>query len=179
MTATLDQAIREGDVLFLSRSSTVDAGLPEPRRPLALDPAYLGLAWVRLLPGLLGAKAGPARAFVIYDADTRGLTTHQIEPLGRRALPGGGGAEALAFRTREGFIAQPATLYADERGILLRLEAGELLVTRSDAASIEEKFGKRRDAAAAAIRAAQAVEPGAARGERAGPPRPAPGERKP
>jgi hypothetical protein len=143
---TVDQCIREGDRLICSFRSSLDRALPDPRRPLELDEHYLGLAWVRQLPALLGTQAGAPRAFVTYDVNTRALAIHTIEPLGALPLPDGG-PEAFGYRTRDGFSAEPTVLYADGSGNLLRLESGDLVLRRSDPQTLEEAFRARRQAA--------------------------------
>lgn len=142
---TLDQCIREGDSLFSTFTTSRDTVLPDPRRPLQVDRTFLGLAWVRLLPALLGTDPAPPRAFVIYDSQTRALTTHMIEALGPTELPGEPQVRAFAYRTREGLFDRPSLLYTDEQGMLLRLEAGELVLRQSTAEEVESRFGARRE----------------------------------
>lgn len=142
-----DQCVREGNALFSTYTTSRDQVLPQPRRPLKLDAGYLGLAWVRLLPALLGSEPRPLHAFTIYDAETRTLITHAIKLLGERPLPGQAGRKAYAFETRAGFIEQPGIVYTDALGNLLRYEAGTLVLKLSDEATIERQFGRRRDAA--------------------------------
>ncbi len=149
--AVRDQCVREGDALFSTYTTSRDQGLPEPRRPLKLNATYLGLAWARLLPALLGPEPQPALAFTVYDPETRTLITQTIRPLGETALPGRPDKRAYAFETREGFIEQPAIVYTDQYGNLLRLEAGEFVLTASDQETIEKMFGPRRDAANARL----------------------------
>jgi hypothetical protein len=146
-----DQCVREGDTLFSTYTTSQEQGFPAPRRPLKLDATYLGLAWARLLPALLGPQPRPALAFTVYDPETRTLITHTITPLGEKALPGEPARKACAFETREGFVEQPAIVYADDHGNMLRLEAGEFVLTASDKEMIDKKFGQRRDAADARL----------------------------
>lgn len=141
-----DQCVREADALFSSVTTSEDRDLPDPREPIRLDDAYLGLAWVRVLPGLIGTEAGDALAFTIYDDATRALVTHSIRPLGMRPLPGGG-RTAAAYELREGVLPEAAMLYTDEFGHMLRLEAGEMLVELADEATIEGLFRAKRDEA--------------------------------
>jgi hypothetical protein len=142
---TLDQCIREGDSLFTTFTTSRDTVLPDPRRPLQLDRAFLGLAWVRLLPALLGTAPTPPRAFVIYDSQTRTLTTHMIEALGQAELPGQSQARIFAYRTREGLVDRPATLFTDEQGLLIRLEAGDLVLEQITPQQAESRYGQRRE----------------------------------
>lgn len=153
-TISRDQCVREGNTLVSSYTTSRDRGLPEPRRPLRLQPGYLGLGWVRLLPGLLGPEPGPALAFTIYDPQTRTLIAHAIRPLGETPCPGRAGQRAWAWETREGLVPEVALLYTDERGNLLRLEAGDLVLALSDEATIETRYGRRRRVAEMRLRQA-------------------------
>lgn len=144
----VDQVIREDDVLFSSYTTSLDRTLPDPAKPISVGPVYLDLAWVRLLPGLLAGEPPEPHTVAIYNTETRALLAHTVTPCGPQDLPGHTGP-VLAFETRDGFIDRPSRLYTDSRGTLLRLEAGDLLLTRVPAAEIERKYGPRRDAARA------------------------------
>jgi hypothetical protein len=148
---TCDQCVREGDALFSTYSTSQDQGLPEPRRPLKLDPSYLGLAWARLLPALLGPEPRPMHAFTVYDPETRTLITHAITPLGERPLPGQPDKRSLAFELRTGFVETPGVVYTDALGNMLRFESGQYVLKLTDKATIEQEFGPRRDAANARL----------------------------
>jgi hypothetical protein len=144
---TRDQCVREGDTLFSTYMTSRDQALPEPRRPLKLDTTYLGLAWARLLPALLGPKPAELHAFTVYDSETRTLITHTVKYLGEQPLPGAAATRAHRFETWAGFVEQPAIVYTDAYGNLLRYEAGQLVLRRSSASAVEGQFGQRRDAA--------------------------------
>jgi hypothetical protein len=141
---THDKCVREGDALFSSYVTSLDSVLPDPRPPIKLDASYLGLAWARALPALLGDGDRPAIAFSIYDSEMRALLPYTIRPLGRRSLPGGG-TEALAFETREGILPSTSALYTDEQGHMLRLESGELVIELTDETAVEAQFRAKRD----------------------------------
>lgn len=149
---TRDQCVREGDTLFSTYMTSRDQTLPEPRRPLKLDSTYLGLAWVRLLPALLGPKPAEMRAFTVYDTETRTLITHTIEYLGGGPLPGAAATPAHRFEMRAGFVEQPAVIYTDAYGNMLRYEDGPIVLRSSTEAEIEQRFGQRRDDANARLR---------------------------
>jgi len=85
-------------------------------------------------------------AAAIYDGETRALVAHTVRPLGERKLGGYDGL-AHAYEVRDGFIDRPSLLYCDERGNPLRLEAGELIVTRISRHEADRKYGPRRDEA--------------------------------
>lgn len=141
-----DQVVREDDVLFSSYTTSLDRTLPDPGKPISVGPVYLDLAWVRLLPGLLLGGSTEPHAFAIYNTDTRALLSHTIKPLGQRELAGHK-EKAYAFEVREGFIDRPSLVYTDRRGVLLRLEAGDLLVKRVSREQVEGSYGQRRDKA--------------------------------
>lgn len=141
-----DQVVRERDALFSSYTTSRDKSLPDPSKPISVGPVYLDQAWQRLLPGLLLGGAEELHAVAIYNSETRALVSHTIKPLGERKLPGYD-TTAYAFEVRDGFIGGPSLLYTDERGTLLRLEAGDLILTRIPREEIERKYAQRRDAA--------------------------------
>jgi hypothetical protein len=114
---------------------------------LKVDDAYLGLAWVRLLPALLGRQESTATGFTIYDAETRALITHAVRGLGEKACPERAESPTYGYETSEGMLEAPSRLWTDKHGHLLRLEAGNLVVRLSDRAAIEGSFGERRSAA--------------------------------
>ncbi len=144
---TRDQCVREGDALFSTYTTSRDEGFPEPRRPLKLDSSYLGLAWARLLPALLGPQQREMHAFTIYDTETRTLITYAIKPLGEKPAAGTTETKVYAFETRAGFVEKPGVVHTDEHGNMLRYEAGKLVLKLSSEAAIEREFGRRRDAA--------------------------------
>jgi len=144
---TRDQCVREGEALFSTFSTSRDVVLPEPRRPIKLKSGYLGLAWVRLLPALLGPEQTEMIAFTIYDTETRTLVTHAIRSLGEKRTPGSESVMARIYEIREGFAETPSVIYTNAAGEMLRLEAGGLVLKLEDEARIEKLFGKRREEA--------------------------------
>ena len=141
-----DQCVREGDTLFSTYTTGQEPTLPPPRQPLKLDDSYLGLAWARLLPALLGTDPQPLYAFTVYDTETRTLISQAIRVLGPRPLPGQPERQVFAYELREGLAENPSLMYTDEYGNMLRLEAGPLLLTLSSPEQIERQFGARRAA---------------------------------
>lgn len=142
-----DQCVRAGEALFSSYSTSRDRVPREPRPPIKLTDTYIGLAWARLLPALLGPGAAEPIAFSIYDAETRTLVNLTLHPLGDRPLPGEAGRTAAAYEMREGLLAQTGTLYTDSVGHMLRFEQGELVVKLADVAAIDKRYGEQRKAA--------------------------------
>lgn len=145
---TRDQVVREGDVLFSSFRTSVDVGNPEQRQPIRLEPSYLGLAWVRCLPALLGGETRAPLAFTIYDPETRALVAQELFPRGEADIPGGKD-KGLLFEVREGLLETPTLVYTDRRGNLLRVESGDMVLRHVEQKSVEKRFGARRDAAKA------------------------------
>jgi len=133
-------------VLFSSFTTNRDRALPDPGKPISVGPVYLDQAWVRLLPGLLLGNSDEQHAFAVYNPEVRALISHTIQPLGPKPLAGYDGT-AYAFEVRDGFVDRPSVCYCDERGSLLRLEAGEVTLTRAPRAEIEKKYAARRDEA--------------------------------
>lgn len=142
-----DQCIRESDTLFSTYTTNRDAALPEPRQPIKLSSGYLGLAWARVLPALLGRGQTEPIAFSLYDAETRTLITQTIRPLGEKSYAKAPADKVFAYEIREGFTEKPGIVYTDADGNLLRFEADTLVFTLADEKTIEQRYGQRREAA--------------------------------
>lgn len=143
---TRDECVRGGDSLVTSYTTSRHVVMPNPRDPLKLDADYLGLAWVRVLPGLLHARDDSLYTFSRYDPDSRELLSYSIRYLGERPVPGSG-AKGQVYEARDGLSDVTRLLYADAYGNLLREEHGDTVLQLSDAAAVEQRFGARRDAA--------------------------------
>ena len=141
----LDQCIREGKTLVSSFSTNLDRDLPEPRPPLPIGPRYLDLAWVRLLPRLLLTAPRETYAFAVYDTQTRALGVYTIQPLGPCEIPGQPASQGFAYETREGYVSQPSRLYTDGSGQLVRIESGDVTITRVTKEQVDRKYADRRE----------------------------------
>ena len=140
----LDQCVREGNGLFSSFSTNVNAELPDPRPPVPIGPRYLDLAWVRMLPRLLRDAPSEMHAFAVYDSQTRALTVYTIRPLGPDKIPGPGGGAGYAFEVGEGFATRPSRVYTDAMGNVVRIEAGDLVVQSTTKDDVERRYSDRR-----------------------------------
>jgi hypothetical protein len=143
----LDQCVREGNALVSSYSTNVDTELPDPRPPLPIGQRYLDLAWVRLLPQLLLNAPQETYAFAIYDSQTRGLVICTIQPLGVFEVPGPRGGRTWLFESREGFVAQPSRICADESGQIVRVESGDTAIVLTTRDEVQRRYGARRNSA--------------------------------
>lgn len=142
----LDQCIREGGSLYSSYSRSDQPDQAHSRIPVTIGPVYLPLAWFRLLPALLGTQAGDEHAFVMYDAEIRGMTTQRIRALGEGPLPGDASKRVFAYELREGYAPYSATIYTDEGGRMVRYVAGEYELRTVSPAIVEQRFGARQRA---------------------------------
>jgi hypothetical protein len=140
-----DQVIRKQDRLFSSFTTNRDMTLPDPTKPIGVGPVYLDMVWERLAPKLL-LQRKETYAFSVYNTDTRALLTQSYKPLGPQTLEGQA-QEVQVFEVQPGLIDLPSKLYVDSEGLLVRLEAGELVVERTTAAKVSQHFGKQRAAA--------------------------------
>lgn len=144
VVTSYDRVIREGELLFSSVVSNLDAKLPERREPMRVGSAYLGLAWTRALPALIGANTQQSHAFSVYDSTTRGLLTHVIQPIGPTAIPESEISGGYLVETREAFSTIPTRIYCDASGAAVRVESGELLLRQNTVKEIEQKYGALR-----------------------------------
>lgn len=149
--SSVDSCIREEGKLITSFKSSLDVEIP-PSREQRVGPNYLGLVWVRLLPALLGTEPGEPCAFAIYDTGTRAIVTYVIRSLGPRPLPETGDVTAYAYEVSEAFSPKPSITYTDERGVVLRVEAGDIVFRSTTPQHIEKRYGVLRDAARALLR---------------------------
>lgn len=148
-----EQCVRQGATLVWT--ATRDGEPAPPRLPLKLPPDYLGLAWVRLAPALIGPEAREPVGFVIYDTSTRALIPQVFIPLGA-AYSQPAGVRRFAFDIREGFNPQVARLIVDRWGRMIEYRAAGLTIREVPRAQIEQWFGARRRAALERLRAAEA-----------------------
>lgn len=140
-----DQCVREKEILFSSVRTSLDAGIPDPRQPIRLEPTFLGLAWARLLPGLMGREPQASIGFTIYESETRALLMHTMQCKGETDLPGGG--KAWLYETRDGVSEERGRILTDKAGHMVRLESGDLVIQLTDEAAVESAFaGKRAEA---------------------------------
>ncbi len=142
---THQQCIREGDVLIASTVPSTPRAERPPSHPIALPGSYHAQAWARLLPALLLDQTDPLPGFEVFDSTSGGLIPALLAPLGEQALPGTTGQRARAFELRQGF-APPGLLFTDSYGNLLRQQLSGETLQLSDAATIEQRFGRQRDA---------------------------------
>jgi hypothetical protein len=143
-----DSVVREDLALVSSFSTNMDTKYRDPQPPMGVGPAYMDWAYLRLLPVILPSESKEPIAFVTYDGEKRALITYQVKPLETATLSAEGKQVTVAgYEIREGFAEQLTRIFADQAGTLLRVEAGDLLVTLSTREHIEEQFGKQRAAA--------------------------------
>lgn len=149
---TIEQVIREDDILVTSIRTTLDTKFPDPREPVRAGPTYLGAAWVRVLPMLMTRPPGLAYAFSVYDSQTRGLITHVVENLGERELPAPPGKtdgiasrKVRAFAVSEAYSPTPSLVYVDAAGEILRIDAGDTIMTQITDKEVERRYAARRE----------------------------------
>ncbi len=147
-----EQCVRQGATLVWTASR--DGAPVPPRLPLKLPPDYLGLAWVRLAPALIGPTAREPVGFVIYDTSTRALVPQVFIPRGPGASQPDDGPR-FAFDVREGFSPQVARLIVDRWGRMIEYRAAGLTIREAPSEQIEQWFGARRRAALERLRAAE------------------------
>jgi hypothetical protein len=122
--------------------TSLETGIPDPRQPIKLEATYLGLAWARLLPALLGRDEQPPIGFTIYESETRALLMHTMQAKGEAATPDG--AKAWLYETRDGVSEERGRILTDKSGHMLRLESGDLVIRLLDEAAVESAFAAKR-----------------------------------
>jgi hypothetical protein len=140
---TREEVVRQADRLLSSLRTNQDLILPPPRPSLRLDDGFVGLAWQRVLPAIIGPEPGEMLGFSVYDPEARSLGTLTIQPLG--PIPGEAeGEPRLAFSLRDGYSPDTARLIVDRRGHMVRLEAGDLKLRPATADEVETHYARPR-----------------------------------
>lgn len=151
IVSRVQQCVREADTLFVTWRTSEPSPFADPGRSLPAGENFVGLAWLRLMPGLLGGEPGEPFAFESYDPHSRSLATYVVRPLGKQALPGATG-DAYAFELRTGFSPQLSLVWIDPRGRPLRIESGDTTLVQLTREQVEQRYGLRRDEAARDLR---------------------------
>jgi hypothetical protein len=142
-----EEVIRQDNRLLSSVRTSQDLVLPAPRPPLRLDDTYLGLAWQRVWPTMLGSEAGAMIGVTIYDAEARTLALLTGRPLGPLAADGDKAEPGLVYELQQGFSAAPVRLVTDRRGHMLEMTVGDLTYRLVTPEEIEQRFARPREAA--------------------------------
>jgi hypothetical protein len=82
------------------------------------------------------------------------LITTTITPLGEMTLANSD-KKALGYDVREGYAEEVTRIFADQHGIVLRIEAGDVTLALTPKDEIEKRFAMPRAAAEKLIAAAQ------------------------
>lgn len=136
--ATRTQLVRERDSLAATFLASDNVSMPEPQAPMRVPENYIGLAWARLLPAILGPEARPMIAFRVYDIETKVLVAHAVEPRG------GGAGEQYLYLVREGYSPQTAMIYTDRWGGMRKTLAGPVALRLADGEALRRKFERPR-----------------------------------
>ncbi|QOJ15852.1 MAG: hypothetical protein HRU75_14920 [Planctomycetia bacterium] len=155
VVTSIEQVIREEDLLFASSRTSIDLKFPEPREPVRAGPTYLGSAWAQTLPMFLPSEAGDEVAFAVYDPPTRAQLTHVVRPLGPQPITDAGGRTGPAFSVREAYAddATAAKIVLDADGWPARIDAGATVLVRITEKEVEQRYGRLRADARARLAA--------------------------
>ncbi len=141
----LQLVVREDFALVSSFSTNMDTKYRDPQPPMGVGPAYLDWAYLRLLPAILLPEPKQTYAFVTYDSEKRALITYSITFLEESKIDSGGKEVAvMSYEIREGFAEQSTRIDVDKTGALLRIQSGDLIISRSTSEQVEKLFGAQR-----------------------------------
>jgi len=146
------EGVRQHDTLLVSHS----AG-PAPRlsgnKAFELSSDYIPQVLIRLLPRfLVGGKAEPV-AFTCYDTKGSALLTRRYDPIGWDVIElDGKSVSAYRMEDRLGLTAEPAVMWVDRQGRLLRVRTGPIDMILTDKTRIDILYATRRAEAEAALR---------------------------
>jgi hypothetical protein len=140
---TEDRGLAQHDKLVVS----VAVG-PSLRRPdsqvFELPPDYLQRALVHLLPRFLPLDTPATYAFTCHDGQTNSLATLRYELIGKESIELSG-KSVIAYRIeyRRGLAGEPAVLWVNRQGRLLRARSGRLETIRAEKPQIELLYQSR------------------------------------
>ena len=138
------EGVRQHDTLLVSHS----AG-PAPRlsgnKAFELSSDYIPQVLIRLLPRfLVGGKAEPV-AFTCYDTQGGALLTRRFDPIGWDVVElDGKSVSAYRLEDRLGLTAEPAVMWVDRQGRLLRVRTGPIDMILTDKSRIDLLYATRR-----------------------------------
>jgi len=141
---TFEEGLRDRQFLLTGQSYS----LSRPQRenpPIEVGKTYISKALIRLLPRMAGDLHKPRNyAFVAFDHTRAGLILRIVEFKGL-VEPPNAGIKGKVFRIdeREGATAVPSTLYVDETGRTLRVQARNLTMRPAKRSELERQFGDR------------------------------------
>lgn len=140
-----DSVVREDFALVSSFSTNMDTKYRDPQPPMGVGPAYLDWTYLRLLPAILLPEPKQTYAFVTYDSEKRALITYSITLVEESKIDMGGKAVAVvSYEIREGFAEQSTRIDVDKTGAILRIQSGDLIISRSTSEQVEKLFGAQR-----------------------------------
>jgi len=140
---TEDRGLAQHDKLVVSVA--VGPSLEQPgSRVFELPPDYLQRALVQLLPRFLPLDTPATYAFTCHDGQTNSLATLRYELIGKESIELSG-QSVIAYRIeyRLGLAGEPAVLWVNRQGRLLRARSGRLQTIRAEKPQIELLYQSR------------------------------------
>ena len=145
------EGVRQHDTLIVSHSAG-PAPMLSGNKAFELSGDYLPQVLIRLLPRLLvGGKTEPV-AFTCYDTQGGALLIRRYDPIGWDVIElDGKSVSAYRVEDRLGLTAQPAVMWVDRQGRLLRVRTGPIDMILTDKTKIDILYATRRAEAEAAL----------------------------
>jgi len=172
-----EEGLRDDEALLTSQADSLSQPAQQ-NQPIKVPGSYLSRALIKLLPRLVGRLDQPRRyGFTTFDHQRVGLVFRVMELKGAAALPTDAVVDVKAARdskaesstdqdpvqklyridVREGLVTAPSTLYVDETGEILLMQAGKVTMRPADAKSLERLFADRVSEADRAMRRLEAA----------------------
>ncbi|HUW83376.1 MAG TPA: hypothetical protein VMZ31_11320 [Phycisphaerae bacterium] len=145
------EGVRQHDTLLVSHSAGPAPTLSGDKA-FELPGDYISQAMIRLLPRFLVDSKTQPLAFTCYDTQGGALLTRRYDPIGWNVIElDGKSVSAYRLEDRLGLTAEPAVMWVDRQGRLLRVRTGPIDMILTDKSRIDLLYETRRAEAEAAL----------------------------
>jgi hypothetical protein len=151
--ATSEQGLGQQDKLVVSFAADAPGQQPA-NKVFELPSDYLPQVLTRILPRFLPLDSRGIYAFTCYDSQGHCLVTRRYDLVGQDSIDVAGSAVAgYRIEDRQGVAAEPAVLWVDGAGRLLKARTGQLEMILAEKRQVDLLYGSRCAEAETQLRA--------------------------
>jgi hypothetical protein len=151
--ASSEQGLGQQDKLVVSFAADT-AGQQPANRVFELPSDYLPQVLTRILPRFLPLDSRGIYVFTCYDSQGHCLATRRYDLVGQDSIDVAGSTVAgYRIEDRQGAAAEPAVLWVDAAGRLLKARTGQLEMILAEKQQVDLLYGSRCTGAEAELRA--------------------------